>query len=223
MSPLLPDGGIAPGQRDGPARRHRSEAGPGRRGTRGPLWPTTVAAVLTVMLMRSIDLGQLDTSMAAISDLTLGGTQRVGILFAAIAGVSIVGGLTFGAAGAGPRTAVQLAGLHSLLQSTATRHGSIRSTAFRARSTDTILGQSVDVDEVSVDIAAAEVLAALSALVWFATLLGVWLQWADRTGEPIQDMDPLGLLGSAVLLASTTGGACKWFLGLMTRRIEPPS
>jgi hypothetical protein len=44
------------------------------------------------MLMRSIDLGQLDTSMAAVSDLTLGGTQRVGVLFTAIAGAVLSAG-----------------------------------------------------------------------------------------------------------------------------------
>jgi MFS family permease len=58
---------------------------------------TGVAAVLTVMLMLSIGFGQLDTSMAATSDLALGGSQQVGILFAAIAGGSTVGGLAFGA------------------------------------------------------------------------------------------------------------------------------
>ena len=56
-----------------------------------------VAAVLTVMLMLSIGFGQLDTSMAATADRALGGTERVGILFAAIAGGSTVGGLAFGA------------------------------------------------------------------------------------------------------------------------------
>jgi MFS family permease len=71
-------------------------------GTTGPgprtaVAATGVAAVLTVMLMLSIGFGQLDTSMAATSDLALGGTQRVGILFAAIAGGSTVGGLAFGA------------------------------------------------------------------------------------------------------------------------------
>jgi MFS family permease len=66
-------------------------------GPRTAVAATGVAAVLTVMLMLSIGFGQLDTSMAATSDLALGGTQRVGILFAAIAGGSTVGGLAFGA------------------------------------------------------------------------------------------------------------------------------
>jgi MFS family permease len=51
------------------------------------------------MLAMSIAFGQLDTSMAATADQQLGGTQRVGILFAAIAGGSAVGGLVFGARG----------------------------------------------------------------------------------------------------------------------------
>ena len=66
-------------------------------GPRTALTATGVAAVLAVMLMLAVGFGQLDTSMAATSDLELGGTQRVGILFAAIAGGSTVGGLTFGA------------------------------------------------------------------------------------------------------------------------------
>src|SRR5829696_5592288 len=56
-----------------------------------------VVAVLTVMLMLSIGFGQLDTSMAATSDYALGGSEQVGVLFAAIAGGSTVGGLAFGA------------------------------------------------------------------------------------------------------------------------------
>jgi len=66
-------------------------------GPRTAVAATGVAAVLSVMLMLSIGFGQLDTSMAATADLALGGTQRVGILFAAIAGGSTVGGLAFGA------------------------------------------------------------------------------------------------------------------------------
>ena len=66
-------------------------------GPRTAVAATGVVAVLIVMLMLSIGFGQLDTSMAATSDLALGGTQQVGILFAAIAGGSTVGGLAFGA------------------------------------------------------------------------------------------------------------------------------
>jgi predicted MFS family arabinose efflux permease len=49
------------------------------------------------MLMVSIGFGQLDTSMAATADKALGGTTQVGILFAAIAGGSTIGGLAYGA------------------------------------------------------------------------------------------------------------------------------
>jgi predicted MFS family arabinose efflux permease len=56
-----------------------------------------VIAVLAVMMMLSIGFGQLDTSMAATADKALGGTTQVGILFAAIAGGSTIGGLTYGA------------------------------------------------------------------------------------------------------------------------------
>jgi MFS family permease len=66
-------------------------------GARTALASTGVAAVLFVMLMLSIGFGQIDTSMAATSDRALGGSEKVGILFAAIAGGSTVGGLAFGA------------------------------------------------------------------------------------------------------------------------------
>ena len=66
-------------------------------GPRTALASTGVVAVLAVMLMLSIGFGQLDTSMAATADLALGGTEQVGVLFAAIAGGSTVGGLAFGA------------------------------------------------------------------------------------------------------------------------------
>jgi predicted MFS family arabinose efflux permease len=66
-------------------------------GQRKALASAGVVAVLTVMLMLSIGFWQLDTSMAATSDRALGGSEQVGILFAAIAGGSTVGGLAFGA------------------------------------------------------------------------------------------------------------------------------
>lgn len=56
-----------------------------------------VAVVLFVMLMLSVGFGQLDTSMAGVAGELLGGTERVGLLFAAIAGGSAIGGLAFGA------------------------------------------------------------------------------------------------------------------------------
>ena len=66
-------------------------------GSRTALASLAVLTVLAVMIMVSIGFGQLDTSMAATADLALGGTAQVGILFAAIAGGSTVGGLAYGA------------------------------------------------------------------------------------------------------------------------------
>ena len=74
------------------AGEHSSAAGTGKA-----LASAGVVAVLTVMLLLSVGFGQLDTSMAATSDRALGGSEQVGILFAAIAGGSTVGGLAFGA------------------------------------------------------------------------------------------------------------------------------
>ena len=102
---LLAGGGLAYCA-TGVARRasaaaQRAAAGHDPRSTgtvpRAALASSGVAAVLAVMLMLSIGFGQLDTSMAATADRALGGTERVGILFAAIAGGSTVGGLAFGA------------------------------------------------------------------------------------------------------------------------------
>ncbi len=56
-----------------------------------------VGSVLLTMLALSVAFGQLDTSMAATAGQLLGGTENVGVLFAAIAGGSTVGGLAFGA------------------------------------------------------------------------------------------------------------------------------
>ena len=56
-----------------------------------------VPAILLVVLLLSVGFGQLDTSMTATADRALGGTEQVGILFAAIAGGSTIGGLVFGA------------------------------------------------------------------------------------------------------------------------------
>jgi predicted MFS family arabinose efflux permease len=55
-----------------------------------------VAGVLAVMLAMSLGFGQLDTSMAGTAGELLGGTDRVGLLFGAIAGGSTIGGLAFG-------------------------------------------------------------------------------------------------------------------------------
>ena len=77
------------------AAGHDSATAPS--GPRTALGATGVAGVLVVMLMLSVGFGQLDTSMAATADLTLGGSEQVGILFVAIAGGSTVGGLAYGA------------------------------------------------------------------------------------------------------------------------------
>ena len=66
-------------------------------GPRSALTAAGVPVVLAVMLVISIGFGQLDTSMAGTADLALGSTERVGILFAAIAGGSTLGGLAYGA------------------------------------------------------------------------------------------------------------------------------
>ena len=65
-------------------------------GPRSALTAAGVPVVLAVMLVISIGFGQLDTTMAGTADLALGSTQRVGILFAAIAGGSTLGGLAYG-------------------------------------------------------------------------------------------------------------------------------
>ncbi len=55
-----------------------------------------VAALLVVVLCMSIGFGQLDTSIVATADRVLGNTDRLGFLFAAIAGGSAIGGLVYG-------------------------------------------------------------------------------------------------------------------------------
>lgn len=56
-----------------------------------------VAVVLATMLSLSIGFGQLDTSLAGTAGIVLGHSDRVGVLFTAIAGGSVIGGLIFGA------------------------------------------------------------------------------------------------------------------------------
>jgi len=65
-------------------------------GPRSAVGATGVAAMLLVMLALSIGFGQLDTSMAATAGTVLGSTERVGLLFLAIAGGSTLGGLVYG-------------------------------------------------------------------------------------------------------------------------------
>lgn len=75
---------LAPGDDAVPVPGHRSALAAG------------VVALLLVMLAMSIGFGQLDTSLAATAGLVLGSTERVGLLFLAIAGGSAIGGLVFG-------------------------------------------------------------------------------------------------------------------------------
>lgn len=65
-------------------------------GRRSAVTAPGVAALLLVMLAMSIGFGQLDTSLAATAGIVLGDTERVGLLFLAIAGGSAAGGLAFG-------------------------------------------------------------------------------------------------------------------------------
>jgi MFS family permease len=80
----------------GVARRASATTQRAAAGPRSALTAAGVPLVLAVMLVISIGFGQLDTSMAGTADLALGSTERVGILFAAIAGGSTLGGLTYG-------------------------------------------------------------------------------------------------------------------------------
>ncbi len=85
----------------GAARRSRpvttaTAAAAAPSGARTAVTAAGVGALLLVMLTMSIGFGQLDTSLAATAGLVLGSTERVGLLFLAIAGGSAVGGLVFG-------------------------------------------------------------------------------------------------------------------------------
>lgn len=87
---------------------HGGRAGEHPHGPRSAVLASGVGPVLVVMLALSVGFGQLDTSMAATAGELLGGADRVGILFAAIAGGSTIGGLVYGARSwrADERTAV---------------------------------------------------------------------------------------------------------------------
>lgn len=73
-----------------------SVVGDVHHGRKSAITAPGVLSVLAVMTVMSIGFGQLDTSMAATAGEVLGGTQRVGILFASIAGGSAIGGLAYG-------------------------------------------------------------------------------------------------------------------------------
>lgn len=83
--------------RDSRAQQQEHRARLSATGPRSAVLASGVGAVLVVMLLLSIGFGQVDTSMAATAGQLLGGSDHVGILFAAIAGGSTVGGLVYGA------------------------------------------------------------------------------------------------------------------------------
>jgi predicted MFS family arabinose efflux permease len=102
--PLLATAGLLAGggtaySLTGAARRWRAEphaAGTGRRG-RSPLSVPGVLAVLVAAAVMSVGFGHTDVSIAATARDALGAESRLGLLFAAIAGGSVVGGLLYGA------------------------------------------------------------------------------------------------------------------------------
>ncbi len=83
--------------RDSRTRQRAEHARLSATGPRSAVLASGVGAVLAVMLLLSVGFGQLDTSMAATAGKILGSSDRVGILFTAIAGGSTIGGLVYGA------------------------------------------------------------------------------------------------------------------------------
>src|SRR5882757_1633828 len=75
-----------------PVHRDRRPMGGGRSAISAP----GVLAVLAVNLVMSIGFGQCDTSLAATARQILHDQARLGVLFAAIAGGSAIGGLWYG-------------------------------------------------------------------------------------------------------------------------------
>ncbi len=73
---------------------------------RSPLRSRGVLALLIASIAMAVGFGQLDVSIAALSAAIFGSTDRVGVLFAAIAGGSASGGLFYGSrAWSGPERA----------------------------------------------------------------------------------------------------------------------
>ena len=82
----------------GAARRWRPAADTGQASRRtSPLRAPGVAAVLLVALAVAVGFGHLDVSIAATAREDLHDPARVGLLFAAVAGGSALGGLWYGA------------------------------------------------------------------------------------------------------------------------------
>ncbi|MFX4273687.1 MFS transporter [Propionibacteriaceae bacterium Y1685] len=68
-----------------------------RADARSALTAPGLAALLAVSLTMAVGFGQLDTSIVATAGVVFGSTAQLGILFAAIAGGSTIGGLVYGA------------------------------------------------------------------------------------------------------------------------------
>jgi hypothetical protein len=68
--------------------------------------------------------------------------------------------------------------------------------------------------------AVAQVLAVIDAIIWCTLLIGIWMQWAAHSSQPIQDMDPIGLPGSAVFVGDRhtrrTDGLTTFLVGSST-------
>lgn len=78
-------------------RPTRASTAGGVRHGRSAVSAPGVLAVLAVVLVMSIGFGQLDTSLAATARQILGDPAELGVLFAAIAGGSTIGGISYGA------------------------------------------------------------------------------------------------------------------------------
>lgn len=73
-----------------------SAASAARHSARSALTAPGIALLLCVSLSMAVGFGQLDTSLVATAERILGGIDRLGYLFAAIAGGSTIGGLVYG-------------------------------------------------------------------------------------------------------------------------------
>ncbi|WP_337059996.1 MFS transporter [Kineococcus sp. G2] len=115
-----------PRRRPGPAARAETSVGAGAG--LGVLRAVGIPAVLTVMAAMSIGFGLLDVSMAGMAEQRFGSADDLGVLFAAIAGGSAVGGLLYGsrswASADRLRLVVTLAGFGALLVLLAASAGS---------------------------------------------------------------------------------------------------
>ncbi|WP_432570026.1 MFS transporter [Kineococcus sp. SYSU DK005] len=84
------------GPRTRPPAADRGEAATGAGAGLGVLRSVGVPLMLSVMLAMSVGFGLLDVSMAGMAEQRFGSADDLGVLFAAIAGGSAVGGLAYG-------------------------------------------------------------------------------------------------------------------------------